>query len=474
MTHHVAAAVFYAFAWFAIGYTAFVNGTYFAYTLVAMGSIRKHLRTRSSERLEQIFRSRLVPPISVILTAYNESATIVDAVHAMMRLLYSQYEVVVVNDGSTDGTLDLLIEAFELEPIEKTYEESLPTEIVRGVYASFRFPRLVVVDKVNGGCKADATNAGINAASYPLICACDADSLLEEDALLQLALPMIDRLDFIPASGGVVRAANGATVTRGTLQGIRLAKRPIEIFQVVEYLRAFLAGRTAQSAMNIMLIVSGAFGLFNKAVVKEVGGYDKTAIGEDFELIVRVAKYLHEIKRPFEVVFVPQTVCWTMVPHRWRSLANQRNRWHRGLIQTLAWHRDMLFNPKYGRTGVFGMGYFALIEFLGPLVELAGYAIFPLGLLLHLIDPYSAILFFIISVLGGVILSLAALLLEELSFHRYSRWRELGTLALFAFLENFGYRQLTLWWRVRGMVDYLRKGAHVWGEMQRMSFSPNE
>lgn len=467
-------AVFVVFSVFVIAYTAFVNLSYLAYTAIAFLSIRKHLRLRLRERLEQLFRSRLAPPISVILAAYNEGPTIVDSVQAMMRLLYSQYEVVVVNDGSTDDTLERLIAAFELERVEKTYEETIETAPVRGVYASYRYPKLIVVDKENGGCKADTTNAGINASSYPLFCACDADSLLEEDALLQLVLPMMDRNAFVPATGGVIRAANGTRIQRGSIKRVALGKAPIEIFQVVEYLRAFLTGRTAQSSLNIMLIVSGAFGLFHKATVKAVGGYDRRAIGEDFELIVRITKYLHDNAKAFEVVFVPQTVCWTMVPHLWSSLRNQRNRWHRGLMQTLQWHAGMIGNPKYGRTGVFGMTYFVVVELLGPIVELLGYLFFPLGLVLHAIDPIAALLFFLVAVGLGVVLSLCALLLEEISFHRYGSWRDVVKIALYSVAENFGYRQLTLWWRLLGMWDYLQKKTHGWGTMQRASFSTDE
>lgn len=464
---------FMLFSAFVIGYTALINVTYAAYTIMAYSVIKRHLRKRSRERMEQVFTSRLVPPVSIILPAYNEEATIVDSVHAMLRQLYSQFELIVVNDGSGDGTMARLIEAFGLEPVEKTYEESIATAPVRQVYASYAYARLIVVDKNNGGCKADAINAGINASNYPLFCACDADSLLEEDALLQLVLPMIDRLGFVPATGGVIRAANGSRVVRGTIESIRLARRPIEIFQIVEYLRAFLAGRTAQSALNIMLIVSGAFGLFNKAVVKEVGGYNPKAIGEDFELIVRISKHLHRLGRKFEVVFVPQTVCWTMVPHTWDSLARQRERWHKGLLQTLQWHLSMIFNPRYGKTGSVGMGSYLLIEALGPLVELSGYAIFPIAFALRAIDVRGAALFFAISVFGGVLLSLSALLLEEVSFHRYPRWREIGTLALYAIIENFGYRQLTLWWRLRATFSYAKRGEVSWGTMQRKAFASN-
>lgn len=462
---------FFAFSVFVVLYTALVNLTYFAYTVMAYRTIRIHLRKRVRERLEQVFTSRLVPPITIIMPAYNEEATIVDSVRAMLRQLYSQFELVVVNDGSRDGTLAQLIETFGLEAVDKTYEESIQTAPVRQVYASYEYPRLLVVDKENGGCKADAINAGINASNYPLFCACDADSLLEEDALLQLALPMLDRAGFVPATGGVIRAANGSRIMRGTIEAIRLARRPIEIFQIVEYLRAFLTARTAQSSLNIMLIVSGAFGLFNKAVVKEVGGYNPNAIGEDFELIVRISKHLYDLGRAFEVVFVPQTVCWTMVPHTWSSLAKQRERWHKGLLQTLHWHFGMIFHPRYGRTGSVGMGSFLLIEALGPLIELAGYVILPVAFAVHAIALPVAALFFIISVFGGVLLSLSALLLEEVSFHRYPRWNEIFTLSLYAIAENFGYRQLTLWWRLRATCSYAMRREATWGTMQRKAFA---
>jgi len=464
-------AAFAGFGVFVVAYTLLVNATYLAQTAIAFLSIRRYLRGRTRERIEQLFRSRLVPPISVILTAYNEGPTIVDSVRAMLALQYSQYEVVVVNDGSTDDTLRLIADAFDLERVEKTYDETIPTRPVRGVYASYTYPNLVVVDKINGGAKADATNAGINAAAYPLFCACDADSLLEKDALLQLVMPMIDRERFVPASGGVVRAANGSRVVRGTLGRVALGGRPIEIFQVVEYLRAFLIGRTAQATLNIMLIVSGAFGLFHKATVVAVGGYNPKAIGEDFELIVRIAKYLHRTKRSFEVAFVPQTVCWTMVPHLWSVLGRQRNRWHRGLMQTLQWHADMLISPTYRGTGIFGIGYFVAVELLGPMVELVGYALFPIGLLLHLVSPLSAALFFLIAVGMGVFLSLCALLLEEISFRRYSEWGDVLLIAAYAVLENFGYRQLTLWWRLTGTIDYFAGREKGWGTMVRTGFT---
>ncbi len=457
------------FSYFAIAYIAFVNGTYLSYGILAYLEIRDFLRTRSKERLEQLFRSRLVPPISVLCPAYNESVTIVESVRSLLRIMYSEHEVVVINDGSKDPTLQALIDAFEMREVDQQYELSAPCKAIRGIYASYRYPKLVVVDKENGG-KADALNAGINVSRYPLFCAVDADAVLEEDALLQLVQPMIDSSDFVPVTGGIIRAANGSHIVRGMVEKIQLPDKPIALFQIVEYTRAFLVGRTAQSRLNIMLVVSGAFGLFHKQTVKAVGGYETDTVGEDFELVVRITRYLRDESRPFEVAFVPQTVCWTEVPETWKTLARQRNRWHRGMWETLIKHRAMAFNPKYGRTGVLGMGYFWTIEALGPIVELFGYILLPIAVILGVLAPVNAIVFYMISVGMGVILSLGALLLEELSFHRYDSWRELATLVGYSILENFGYRQLTLYWRLLGTFDFLR-GNKAWGEQKRAGFS---
>lgn len=463
--------LFHAFSWFAIAYTVFVDATYALFTVMSFSALKRQLRTRTRERLERIFCSRLVPPISIVMPAYNEEATIVDSVRAMLRQLYSQYELIVVNDGSTDSTLARLNEAFGLEMVEKAYADDIATTPVRALYSSYEYTRLIVVDKENGGSKADAINAGINASNYPLLCACDADSLLEEDALLRLAMPMLDRAGFVPVSAGLVRAANGSRVNRGTLYDVALPRRPLEMYQIVEYLRSFLAGRTAQSSLNIMLIVSGAFGLFNKAVVKEVGGYKRDALAEDFELIVRITKHLHERRSAFQVVFVPQTVCWTMVPHDCATLGRQRERWHRGLLQGLLWNRGMIFSRTYGRTGFAGMGMLVLIEVLGPIVEALGYVMLPVAALIHAIAPSTAVLFFLISLFGGTLLSLGALLLEERSFHRYKGLRELTRLIFYAVLENFGYRQLTLWWRMKAAFLFMISRQGSWGEMKRKSFS---
>jgi cellulose synthase/poly-beta-1,6-N-acetylglucosamine synthase-like glycosyltransferase len=253
------------------------------------------------------------------------------------------------------------------------------------------------------------------------------------------------------------------------VESVALPKRPIEIFQIVEYMRAFLCGRTAQSALNVMLIVSGAFGLFHKATAKLVGGYSTDTVGEDKELVVKIVRYLKEQKREYEVLFVPQTVCWTEVPATWKTLGRQRNRWHRGMFEVLLKHKDMFFNRTYGRVAYFGMPYFLLIEAIGPVVELSGYILLPIAALLGLLAPINALMYTACAVVFGIILSISAVLLEEASFHRYPRWRELLTLNLYAIAENFGYRQLTLWWRLKGTIDWIR-GQKQWGAQQRQGF----
>jgi cellulose synthase/poly-beta-1,6-N-acetylglucosamine synthase-like glycosyltransferase len=453
---------------FVFFYVIFVDSVYLVFMVLALGEVRRYLRSRDKERLEQIFRSRLVPPISLLCPAYNEGASIVESVRSLLRLKYSLHEVVVINDGSKDNTLAALIEAFGMERLESTFENTVPSKPVRALYASPRYPKLIVVDKENGG-KADALNAGINASRYPLFCTVDADALLEEDALLHVVKPMLDRTAFVPITGGIIRAANGCRIIKGRVDTVGLPKKPIEIFQIVEYMRAFLCGRTAQSALNVMLIVSGAFGLFHKATAKIVGGYSTDTVGEDKDLVVKIVRYLKEQKREYEVLFVPQTVCWTEVPATWQTLGRQRNRWHRGMFEVLLKHKDMFFNRTYGRVGFFGMPYFLFIEALGPVVELSGYILLPIAAIFGLLAPVNALLYTLCAVVFGIILSLGAVLLEEASFHRYPRWKELLLLSIYAVIENLGYRQLTLWWRLRGTLDWLR-GQKQWGAQVRQGF----
>jgi cellulose synthase/poly-beta-1,6-N-acetylglucosamine synthase-like glycosyltransferase len=377
---------------------------------------------------------------------------------------------VVVNDGSKDATLEKLVSAFRLQPSQRVVRQLLPCGDIRGIYESAYVPNLVVVDKSNGG-KAEALNCGINLARYPLVCCMDGDSLLENDALLRIARPFMDRPDLV-ASGGVIRPLNGCKVTSMGIRGVYLPDSWLARFQIVEYLRAFLFGRVGLASLDSMFIVSGAFGVFRKDVLVATGGFETDTIGEDFELVAHIHRHMREEKQKYHITLVPDPVCWTEVPETLKMLGRQRNRWQRGLLETLWRHRTMCFNPKYGRVGLFSMPYFLFFEALAPIIEISGYLVFAWSLWTLSINNTFAILFLYVALLLGVLNSVVSVVLQEISGHRYQGLKALAILLFTAVIENFGYRQLTLWWRLRGTLDWLRRKGH-WGHMVRKGIGPD-
>jgi cellulose synthase/poly-beta-1,6-N-acetylglucosamine synthase-like glycosyltransferase len=456
------------FNYFVLIYFLAINGVYLVLYVLSFVEISYAVKRDLFAGFSELFASNYAPPISVVVPAYNESATIVTSVHSLLALRYPAHEVVVVNDGSKDDTLEVLKKEFGLYESDQPIWQQIKTSRIRGVYAS-PSERLVVVDKENGG-RSDAQNAGICAANYPLVCCTDADVLMEEDALLRVARPMVESSEVV-AVGGVIRVANGCVIDSGRVVEVRTPKSPLANFQIVEYLRAFLAGRTGWSMLNCMLIISGAFGLFRRQDVIEAGGLATDSIGEDMELTTRMHRTLREKKAKYRIVFVPDPVAWTEVPDTLRVLGRQRDRWHRGLTDTLLRNKKMLFNPRYGTVGLLAMPYFLLFEWFGPIIELLGYVAFVLGLALGIINLEFALLFFIVAVGLGALLSVAAVFLEELRLRRYPRWRDLGKLTAYGILENFGYRQLNTYWRVKGLISFIRKNTE-WGEMERKGFAP--
>nr|WP_306672534.1 glycosyltransferase family 2 protein [Geothrix fuzhouensis] len=436
--------------------------------LRAFFSIRRYLDAVGIDRLDTAFETSHYKPITLVCPVHNEEAGAVASINSLISLRYPEFQVVVVNDGSTDATLARLLKAFKLQPSQRVLRELLPTQEVRGIYESAYVPNLVVVDKANGG-KADALNCGINLARYPLVCCMDGDSLLENDALLRIARPFTDRPDMV-ASGGVVRPLNGCKVTPMGIRGIYLPGSWLARFQIVEYLRAFLFTRVGLASLDSMFIVSGAFGVFRKDVVVAAGGFETATIGEDFELVVRLHRCLREWKRPHHITLVPDPVCWTEVPEDFRGLGRQRNRWQRGLLETLWRHRSMCFNPKYGRIGLFSMPYFIFFEALAPIIEVSGYLLFAVSLLTHSVSGTFALLFFYVALLLGVLNSVVAVVLQEISGHRYQGLKAFGLLLFAAVAENFGYRQLTVWWRLKGTLDWIRGRGH-WGHMKRQGLT---
>jgi cellulose synthase/poly-beta-1,6-N-acetylglucosamine synthase-like glycosyltransferase len=452
--------------YFVLGYFLLINGVYAALYLISFFQIADYARREIFSGFSELFASNYAPPVSVVVPAYNEEATIAQSVRSFLSLRYPLHEVVVVNDGSKDGTLDVLRREFDLWESDRPVRLQLETAPIQDVYASST-ERLVVVDKENGG-KADALNAGICTARYPLVCCLDADIILEEDALLRAARPAIEYGD-VAAVGGIVRVANGCEVDSGRVVEVKTPHQALPALQVVEYLRAFLAGRTGWSRLNALLIISGAFGLFRRRDLIAAGGYSLGTVGEDMELVTRLHRILRENDRKYRIVFVPDPVAWTEVPSTLRVLRRQRDRWHRGLLDTLIRHRRMLFNPRYGTVGLLAMPYYFLFELLGPVIELLGYIAFVVGLILGVLNAAFALAFFLVAVGLGSLLSVAAVFLEELRLRRYPRWSDLLKLTLYGVVENFGYRQLNTLWRVMAIVSFLRRN-NEWGSMERRGF----
>jgi cellulose synthase/poly-beta-1,6-N-acetylglucosamine synthase-like glycosyltransferase len=452
----------------AISYFVAINAIYFGLLSISYFSVLRYRRSIQHEQWRRAIQSPLTLPVSIIAPAYNEELTIAESVKSQLMLEYPLFEVIVVNDGSNDNTMEKLKATFNLHPVPTDIEERIPCKQILGVYRSPDNPSLVVLDKVNGG-KADALNAGINVSRYPLICAIDADSLIEGGALLHIVKPFIERPEKTVAVGGIVRVANGCTVKAGRVVRVGLPRRWLPLIQTVEYLRAFLFGRSGWSALNSLLIISGAFGIFRKDAVITVGGYRHNTVGEDMELVVRMHQYMREQKKEYEMCFLPDPVCWTEVPESLQSLGSQRNRWQRGLIDSLRMHRKMMLNPKYGSIGMVAFPYFIFFEMLAPVFELSGYIIIPLSYALGTVDFLFFALFLAVAILVGVIISTLSVILEELSFKRYPRTLDLLKLIAAGFLENFGYHQLTVWWRLKGFWDYF-KGNTRWGKMERKGF----
>ena len=450
--------------WFILGYFILLNVSYLALNLLSIFALHRNNQEKLLEGLPQVFTG-LEPGISLLVPAYNEEATIIASVRSMFQLTYSDFEIVVINDGSRDNTLEVLKREFVLLPFPEAPRGGLATKLVRGTYRSMKYPNLRVIDKENGG-KADSLNAGINAARHPLFCGVDADSILSRDSLQRVAKPFLTHPDMV-ATGGTVRVANGCEVTDGFLTKVGLPTNIWALFQVVEYLRAFLFGRLGWSKINAMLIISGAFGLFRTDVVTAVGGYRANTIGEDMELVVRIHRILRQQGKTYRVEFVPEPVCWTEAPEDWKTLKNQRVRWQRGLSETLASNWGLMFSRKGGAPGWLAFPFMVLFEWLGPLLELGGYLFMIYAYASGLIS-WSAFSVFLFMAIGlGILVSASGLLLEEMSFHMYPKFRQLAMLTLVVVMENFGYRQLNSWWRLLGLYRWAMQRESSWGEMKR-------
>jgi cellulose synthase/poly-beta-1,6-N-acetylglucosamine synthase-like glycosyltransferase len=446
--------------WVFLGYFVALNLAYLLLNLTSLRVIGRDAAARASLLLPRFF-SRLEPPVSLIVPAYNEERTIAATIRSLLQLEYSEFEIVVVSDGSRDGTIDVLTREFDLVPFPEAYRVCIPTRGVRRVFRSLRHRNLRLLDKENGG-KSDAINAGINAARYPLFCSVDADSVLQRDSIARVVRPFLEDPTTV-ACGGTIRVLNGCRVVDGFVEETALPERWLSRVQVVEYLRAFLFGRLGWAPMNALTNISGAFAMFRRSAVIEAGGYRTDTVGEDMEIVVRLHRLHRLSRRPYRISFVADPICWTEVPETLRELRGQRVRWQRGLLESIFGNWRLLFHGRSGAAGWIALPFLLVFEVLGPVVEVTGYAVLITAAVLGLVSWVAFAAFLTASIGVGLLLSVHALLLEEKSFHLYERPRQLATLLAAIMVENLGYRQLYALWRVSGILSWIFRRDVAWG-----------
>jgi cellulose synthase/poly-beta-1,6-N-acetylglucosamine synthase-like glycosyltransferase len=449
------------------------NLAYLMMLIISLKTSAMHQHRLESHRLSWIKETPMAPPITIIAPAHNEEASIRVAVRSLLAQDYPQLEVIVVNDGSEDRTLEEIREEFRLRPVRVVYVPEVNCAPVRGLYRSDADPRLVVVDKEAAGSKADAVNAGLNAATSPYVCVVDSDSLLDRDALLRIMVPIMADPKRVVAVGGIIRVLNGSEIRGGQLKRVRLPRKSIEVIQVIEYLRAFLIGREAWAQGNMLRIISGAFGLFRTDLVRAVGGYRSQTIGEDFDLVARLHRHLREKKADYEIRFVPDPMCWTEVPSDLKSLGRQRARWQKGLLDVLWPNRDMLFRPRYGRIGCVALPYLWLFELFAPVMEIAGIVTIVLAACLGVLSREFFLQFLLFGYAFATVISIGSVLQEEITYKRYNDWQDVTRLVTYCFLEHFPYRQLHMLWRLQGLWQYLR-GDLAWKPMKRKGLQSSQ
>lgn len=463
--------VFEIVTWLFLLYSALIFFIYGWIGIYAYGALKRYRNQNQDTDYTLIATDSNVPSFSIIAPAYNEGMTIVDNVRSLLSLYYRDLEIIIVNDGSKDDSIDKLIAAYDLQRIAYHVDQTIETKPIRGIYKSKNraFQRLTVVDKVNGG-KADALNVGINVSKGQYIVCIDVDCILEQDAILKLSKPFLDQTDDrVIACGGVIRLANNCKIENGKVVEVNLPKTWLGRFQALEYIRAFVLGRMAWSRASGLILISGAFGAFDKEIVLACGGYDSSTVGEDMELVVRMRRYMEEQKLKYKVINIPDPLCWTEVPESRTILKRQRNRWMRGTIETLWKHRKLMFNPRYGKLGMLSVPYWFFFEFLGPVVEFLGYCVFFIFLFLGIINWQFFIILLCLVLASGILYSIYAILVDLLTDQVYTKGKDLTTLLFTAVLEPLFFHTTVVLAGVAGVRDYFKK-QHTWGDMTRQGF----
>jgi len=452
-----------------IAFAAGLNLSYLLLWPFARRGLSREVRRRGWSWYEEVFASPLTPGVSIVVPAWNEERVVLEAMESFLAQRYPEFEIVIVDDGSSDDTARVIVEKHGLTAVAPAPRNRVPYEPVFEQYRSAGAHEITLVRKANGG-RADAVNCGVDFARHPYVLVTDADSILDPDAITVMARPVLEDPTRVVAVGGTIRVANSCTVDAGRITEVRLPSGRLAAFQVVEYLRAFLFGRLGWGSMGGLISVSGAFGLFRRDVLEEVGGFWKDTVGEDLEMTIRLHHHMRQSGRPYRITFAPDPVCWTEVPGDIVHLGRQRRRGHRGLWEALWRHRGMMGRPRYGVTGIIALPYCLLFEFCGPLVEGAAWVAFPIGLALGVIDPWICAAFVLVSWLLGTLVTVVACELEETGYSNYRRSGDLPRMLMLSATENLGFRQLIDLYRIAGVWDLIRRKRH-WGAMHRRGFS---
>lgn len=463
--------VFFSFVVVIIGW---IQNVIYAWCIPqALIEINKHSQRDDDHSHWEMLRSESFLPVSIVVPAYNEQNTIRESVLALLSLHYPEFKIIVVNDGSSDDTVDTMIREFDMKPVHHVKDdEKITHQPIRQIYSSDKYPDLLFLDKENGK-KADAINAGLTCVRTPLFCVIDADSLLESGALLKAVRPFLETSDNVIAVGGTVGIVNGCTVKNGAVTKYGLPKKFLPRLQVVEYIRAFLMARLAASRKGTLAIISGAFGIFRRDIAVAIGGYDTTTVGEDMEMVLRMHRYMLERDIPYSVRYVPEPVCWTEAPESLKFLSNQRIRWQRGALECLARHKNMLFNRKYGRLGMVTLPTFLLVDLISPVMEIIGYCLIILLILFGWLDAQYLIALLVLFSFG-VLITVLSLMIEQDEIEQFTNPWDLINVLLTACVENLGYRQICSFWRMRGLFQHFRGKKATWGSMERVGFKTTD
>ncbi|WP_247654805.1 glycosyltransferase family 2 protein [Chitinophaga varians] len=441
--------------------------------LFSMLAVRQYARKNNDYQLDVLAGSGIVPGITVLAPAYNEGPTIIDNVRSLLTLNYPRFEIVVINDGSTDDTLEQLIREFSLQEVDFAYHIKLKTQPVKRVYKSAdpAYSTLVVLDKVNGKSKADASNAGINAASFDYFLCTDVDCVLDKNTLLELIRPVLqEEKKRVIATGATLRIGNSCEFDEGVMVRMRPPRQLLPRFQEVEYIRSFVLGKMGWSYINCVPNVSGGLGLFDKEVAIRCGGYDHTSFGEDMELMSRMCRYAYDYNIDYAIRYIPKTLCWTEAPNTLTIFKRQRIRWARGLAQLIHAHFHMFLNPKYGKIGMIIFPYNFFFELLGPVVEMTGLIIYLLLALLGYIHWHNALWLLLFVYTYSIMITTIAILWDQLTFRYYKTWKEVAFLCMTAFLEFVIYHPVIVFFSLRGYYYFLTGKQVSWGNMQRQGF----